>query len=372
MNYKGNFGQDPGQSTVVVQCQHNKQELVNRILKQNDVKEKDKYFFYHKPPPTNFSDASSRIDRGDLVFSVGTTSCPRSVVMKEAIPVVADIRGMYVRRNNDDEMHLNQANVDEVVINNKLSRSIRFIGVSLGMTDPNPNDMAKEKSGITVRVKGTCKIFNNGSSTIVPGDTLIWVLPTSTQLKASEHLGRYGRSDDKITPIIVPLRQYHKTSLDENLQSLLPVKSSDDFSKNMFPYPTTDCAILLKKLLLKVYASGKFSGLVVPAPTTAAPPGMSAHAYLLKLIDEDTTSYTTSIKPPDANAVAAALAKSTATSVPLLNTALVDDKILGLNKSLYEIANYFISFQEDIKRRTVGIAYSYSDPGTDVTVLLGN
>ena len=357
MNYKGNFGQDPGQSTVVIQCQHDKQEILHRSTKKAS-KDNNLFWFYKQGAVALSDEASSRVDRGDMVFTVGTSDAPRASMSKAAVPVVSSISGLYCRKSTGDEKLVLDVDADEGVINSKLSRSLRFIGISLGATNPTPDVSSHEKTQITTRVRGTGKVFNNGNKTFVPGETVVWVLPDSSDIKDMEKYNRYGRSVKKITPMILPLRHHMNQTFSQNICQVFQAKNKHDFEKHVGYSPTNDFSIALKQLLVEAFLLGRNEGVSKPCPVS------DVKKLSKEVLDQQTST------------------SSHSNVVQEIINQIFDLKTHGDVDAVHNNKNIrakveplllaFLQVNDDIKRRTIGTTIGYSAPGTDVSIIIGN
>ena len=178
-NTTRNFGDISHQATVVIQCHQDKRDIVDRVKIANG---NNKYEYHiHKSNPTS-DNTIVRIDRGDPVFSIGTSTVPKGNMLNNAPPVSSNLNHICVRRQQQN----GAAQLSEKETNLKIAEGIRFMGISLGATDPIPThgaDGMHTKSQITVRTQGTMTVFNNGSTNFVPGDTIIQI--TRSALKNS-------------------------------------------------------------------------------------------------------------------------------------------------------------------------------------------
>jgi hypothetical protein len=366
MNFQGKFGQDPGQSTIVIQCKHDKQDITNRTIKgqQGD----SQYFWFYKQKAGPITDeASTRIDRGDMVFTIGTSEAPRASMSKSAVPVVSTISGMYIRKaKGDDKLKLDQDNdkKHEDIINAKLARGLRFIGVSLGWTNPTPDTASQEKTQITTRVRGTGKVFNNSQITFVPGETVIWTIPNSDDITYMKKLSRYGRSTEKITPMIVPLRHFMNHNISQNMVTVMKAQDSNDFAQKVGSNSTTDFSVAMKAFLVKVFLLG-----------------VEKHADFNLLVNEPNISVNTIknqqstdlTKSSNAEVESARKVQSIIETIFNFNISHKDDDInKKIRNELDALLVPFLEIQDDIRRRTVGTTIGYSAPGTDCSIIIGS
>jgi len=225
----GKFGEIAHQSTVVIQCTHDIKNMTDRMRA-----EKNQVVRFPGAPEPSLQIANTRIDIGDLVFSMGTRV--RKNVLNNAIPAMSTLNGamfpnsripQYVDINNVTEKE------KEIIINNLLYKEIRFLGVALGATTPNPDEPGNEKTQFTCRVQGTMGIMNNGPDDIYPGDTVLWELPTKewlTSSKFQKFVPRIGRDVNKITLSTVPLR----TASDNYVSSVIKAVSTGDCNRELY------------------------------------------------------------------------------------------------------------------------------------------
>lgn len=358
MNYKGNFGQDPGQATIVIQSKHDKQEVKNRCVKKSDDKN---YWFYHVGLDSINDESKVRIDRGDLVFSIGTSAAPRaSSIMKAAVPVVSCLNGLYVRKERGEE-NLQFKDSDDDRINERLSKSMRFIGIALGWSNVTPDVASHEKTQITTRVRGTGKAFNNGYKPIVPGDTVVWKLPNKKDVEyMRREFPRYGRSNEKVVPMLMPLREYLKMTFDDNLVSVIVAGNGRQVSETVQDVSSTPFSLAFKKFLLDVYLKG------VENKYNLNPPNF---VDTLKDLKDEQDEYFRERNPMDNGG------KDSQTIVDDIfdiDRAQPELDLNQLRNKIGSILTPFLSIQDDIKRRIVGTAVSYAEPGQDVTIIINN
>lgn len=363
MNYKGKFGQDPGQATIVIQTKHDRQEIKNRLLKQKTDENIKNFWFFHVDAGPITDEATSRIDRGDMVFTVGTTQAPRATsIMKTAPPVISALNGLYVRKERGEEkLELSNKDPEQVkLINNKLSRSLRFVGISLGWTNPTPDMPQQEKTQITTRIRGTGKVFNNGSGSFVIGDTVVWRLPTPKEVDQIRlNKSRYGRSTAKVTPIIMPLRHHMKEDLCDNMVAVMNAKNGNDFATKIEVSTSTEFSVLMKKFLVEIFLKGVKYG-KNEAGDDFQGEGEANEKIKTLLAEIDTQAMRDKDDEGEDNGVQTFIKGNM-----FDGDADMKDKLNGLMLSFLEV-------HDDIKRRTVGTAQSYADPGQDVTIVINN
>lgn len=348
-NPRSQQGEISHQATVVIQCTHDKQDIQQRVMAEKD----DKNMTYGH---ATLDLATCRIDRGDLVFSKGTSVVPRGNLLNGAPPVTSFLNGLYVKKTNNMPSLVGMSDKEkkaweEKFLAKKISDSIRFMGVSLGATVPNPEDEADQKTQITVRTQGTMAIHHNGRSNLHPGDTLLWKVPTSDD-EANDPKRydgksplRFGRSLVKKTLMTVPMRKEH-----ESLENAL-------LNKMMFTVGLpADKSAYKNKLMGDAFEIDSFADGVRQALTI----------MYLKGKGETTEDAKSAVDPSnpdfgDNGAMAAMedLAKEVKNDP---NTAIL----------VKELANSFVKVLLDLERRKVGKVLSYARPGEKVDVLLGS
>jgi len=210
------MGEISNQAAVVFQAAADKRDITERIqIDKLTGAERAQYAIYGK---ATLDMSVVRIDRGDLVFQRGTSVAPRGSMINGAPPVSSYLNGTFTRvKNVPDYTGLSEEDKEtrkNIYIANKVSESIRFLGVSLGSTVPNPDDPSDQKTQITVRAQGTMAIHHNGIANLQPGDTLLWKVPTDKDVDDAKHNGnfdRFGRNNLKRCLMTVPLRKESDT-----------------------------------------------------------------------------------------------------------------------------------------------------------------
>lgn len=378
------FGQDPGQAIIHIQGKHDMTDLRNRIKKSNDKKsENNRYWFYSQDALPITASSDTRIDQQDLVFAVGTTEAPRaSVMQKKAVPVTSIMNGLYVRKKRGEERitwdkdvrdgNLSEHDMERMV-NEKLSRSLRFIGVALNHTNSTPDSTHQTKHQLTIRVKGTTHIFNNGEHSFVPGDTVIWILPTKQDISVLRQTGkgRWGRSDSKVVPLIVPLRHAMKYNFLNNMLGVFTSGNKFDFERRADISDTTNFSVAFKKLLLKVYFKGMYD-------RTKKEVGMN--------IDEDNGASFASQLEKHMNVIdeysqLRVGSDDIETTQNIFNSIFDEDYSANgsasqnhveknMKKYINTVLLPFIDIQDTIRRRVVGTAVGYAEPGENLEIMV--
>lgn len=349
-NLNSQFGNISRQGQVTIQCSQNKTDIVERMRIAKDLSNRKKDYYVHSSEPR--VDASCvRIDRGDPVFMVGTSQAPRGAVNNNQAPQVTSyLNALSVRKQNGQSLGVSPSEKD---INLKLAEGIRFIGVALGATNPNPEegDGTTNKSQLTVGVQGTYTMFNNGSANIVPGETILWQIPTKEEVEANQKK-RYGRNDGKILLQLVPLR---KADFDfsSSIKDLFKVSGPVDYRKNMLTV-RDDFAYEIKKLM----TLGMFMG--------------------MRAVDSNLTSLkfndVWNLLGKDAGQTVDALqgvseVTSTARIIHGILKYIASDPYLS---NLVDVSvSAYLKIHHDIERRKMGRSLTFSKPGQPVDILLG-
>lgn len=342
------YGNISHQATVVIQCTQDKRDMVDRMRVYNGAADKKQDYYIHNSAAT-LDNSVCRIDRGDLVFRLGTSSVPRGNLLNNAPPVSACLNGLAVRKGKKDKMIDPK---DEEELNLKLAEGIQVLGVSLGATTPNPDEGTGlgVKNQITVRTQGTTTLFNNGSSNFVPGDTVIWTIPTKEQIKDNKK--RFGRNSEKILLRLEPMRMFYKR-FDEGFKDSLTWKDPADHKKHV--KTTVDHFNLeMKKFAAhSVFHSMKKTGAAKNLEFADVFQWLDPGAKLAEYRQRNTSG------DGDTDMVLKTI-EDTWDSMAKDESSLVNDAISG-----------FLRVQADATRRKVGKCLSYSKPNTGVDVLLG-
>lgn len=344
-NYDGRFGELAHQSTVVIQCTHDQKDMVNRTK----VKPEDVFVFEGKGP--TLEPSVTRIDVGDLVFQCGRSKQPRATMLNNAIPAISCLNGLYVTKSRAPELKGIQEpkpgeprEYFERLVNQTLSESIRFLGLALNPTVPNPEREEEQTTQFTVRTQGTGKVFNNGDANIFPGQVLLWDLPTRkevTSTKYRERNTRFGFGEEKVTLKVVPL--------DESITNY-----NSAFKEALFAKDDTE------EMKMKCTAVGqygiKLKEFVQFILYSAIKTNWNKKAKTTKDKRERT------FEDFKAN-------KENQWETILEN--LVDDDGKKLEHFAHEALKAFMNVHFDIERRKIGKALSYAKPGAQIDVLLG-
>ncbi len=161
---------------VVIQTTHDIMTIKNRLRQQVRKNGSQGYLNYTdvtgNPGWVMTEDASlGRIDIGELVYRVGSSSAPRGNILDGAPPVLSSLNGHFVPDGGE---------VTKEEKLRKLLQPISFIGIAVNGTDPMNNDMALRRSQCSVRVLGTATVQNTSGKNIAPGDLVCWNIPNDT------------------------------------------------------------------------------------------------------------------------------------------------------------------------------------------------
>lgn len=200
----GKFGEISHQSTVVVQTTQNIKDMVDRRL----AEPADYLRFPGAPDPT-LQHEIVRVDIGDPVFM--PEERPGRNVLNNALKACSYLNGMKFPKSRVPR-GTDRNTTDEQTIINLLTKQIRFLGVALGPTIPNPENEKDSKTQFTTRVQGTVEMMNTGLKVFYPGDTILWKVPYKHELDSAEYrklMPRYGRDANKVTLSLEPLSVAH-------------------------------------------------------------------------------------------------------------------------------------------------------------------
>ncbi|GBG29589.1 Hypothetical Protein FCC1311_058102 [Hondaea fermentalgiana] len=345
-NTKGLFGQDPGQNTVVIQCRHDWDQVTRRLNMRRRVdtgmKDAGNYVLYNER--ASLDPATVRVDPGDFVFQFGSNK-HSGHILDNAIPVVSNLNGAYVKRDrfHASEIDNDTGKVKEDAVIARVTDDIRFIGFALGSTDPANEDEGSRKAQITTRVQGTMEIYNNGESKFCPGDIVLWKVPNSDDLKKMAR--RYGRSTQKVTPVLMPLR--HASGDFDLAGKFLNMVHKDFDDPNITQAPKEEAvenigskfSLALLKLMLRLHVDPK-----VPD----ADADKQVEEAMQYLFSDEKDDYTNPIHG--------------------LYTSLKGKRT---QKYIDEFVSTVFDVHERIRNRTVGVSLQYAKPGQKFTCLLG-
>jgi len=325
------FGEISHQATVVIQCTQDKRDMVERNRGADPA---DNHVYGE---PATLDPGVCRIDRGDLVFQVGTSAVPRGNPLNNAPPVTSNLNGLFARKRASDGNP-----TTERQLNLKLSEGIRFMGLSLGATVPNPDEEEQSKTQITVRTQGTASILNNGDCNLVPGDTLLWDLPSSEERVSAARRTPAGVSPNKVTLQTVPLKAKHM-DYDQAIKNVFAASSRAahrDAMHNVVDRFAYD---------LKKYT-----------------------AFVIWMADAENNNKDPSVFEERWNGY---LSEHVEAYHPDDVYATTFKRIVG-SKATFEAltgacVTGFLRVQSDLERRRIGKVLSYAKPGASVDVLIG-
>lgn len=349
-NPRSQFGEISQQAAVVIQCSHDKKNTVDRMNVKKDNQKN--YYVYGEP---TLDQAVVRIDIGDLVFQVGTSSAPRGSILNGAIPVTSHLNGLYVRRGGNDPEYKEGDEFHERLRNLKIAEGIRFIGAALGSTTPNPDDLADQKTQITVRTQGTMSIFHSGGTNLQPGDTLMWKIPTKVDLESFTQ--RFGRSQQKIPLMTVPMRKEYK-SLGDSIKTLGETANDKTTTKENI---VTSVDVFAAKLI-------KLMGILVwfqDVNSNIAPHDL--HNSLVDQLDPTKDAYLRSTDSGKIMDVVTNLMIKSSRHTPLERR-----KSKIVESTINEVVAALSGVLLDMEKRKIGKVLSYCKPGEKVDVLLGS
>jgi hypothetical protein len=164
-NDSGRFGEISNQSTVVVNCQHDVDDLNRRM----EVNTETAYIY--KGADATVDPATSRIDINDICFTVGDGKSSRRSIMNNAIPVASNCNGLMIQKTKRKGREIDDPeNEEEVRL--ALLETIRVIGQAIGASNPLPEREENIKLNFTVRTQGTAHILNTGNEGFCPGESV--------------------------------------------------------------------------------------------------------------------------------------------------------------------------------------------------------
>ena len=335
-NPRSQMGEISHQATVVFQAAADKRDIIERMqVEKLTGAERAQYAIYDK---ATLDMSVVRIDRGDLVFQRGTSVAPRGSMMNGAPPVSSHLNGIFVRDKQGGTPQLppnvgteEKEQLIEKYVANKVSESIRFLGVSLGSTVPNPDDPSDQKTQITVRAQGTMAIHHNGKANLQPGDTLLWKIPTSKDLDSAREKGnvaRFGRNNMKRCLMTVPLRKEYET-LDLTVENVFKSVSDNTGSKHN--------------------------------PSNASEEFASELLDILSAVGIDQTNKKQGFNLIEKNDVAGRLLR-----------ADIADYFTQNPQHMKNLVQSFYKLILDIERRKIGKVLSYAKPGEKVDIIIGS
>ena len=164
-NDSGRFGEISNQSTVVVNCQHDIDDLKNRMAVDSSTA------YIYKGADATVDPATSRIDINDICFTVGDGKSSRRSIMNNAIPVASNCNGLMIHKTKRKGREISNPD-DEEEIRLALLETIRPIGQAIGASNPLPEREEQLKLNFTVRTQGTAHILNTGSEGFCPGESV--------------------------------------------------------------------------------------------------------------------------------------------------------------------------------------------------------
>ena len=342
-----NFGEISHQATVVIQCTQDKRDIVER-KRISTNSHKDEYYIHNSN--ATLDNGIVRIDRGDIVFQVGTSIAPRGNILNSAIPVTSNLNGICVRKKNG-----NKNVMEEKEINLKIAEGIRFIGVSLGATNP-IDDFQNTKNQITVRTQGTTTLFNNGDTIFVPGDTIIWKIPTKKEYNNTfNKLKRYGRNPEKITLSLTSVSKFYE-NYEQSIKNIFTKKEKKDIQKKTNTSVDKFSLDIRKLILHSFYLALKDD----QYDATITFDGV------WKYFDIDSQHFGKQDNEKDENL------KELCNKINTRFNFYENDKDTDLlNENVSLCVKSFLNIQSDLDKRKIGKSLSFSKPGQGIDVLIG-
>ena len=243
-NESGRFGEIANQSAIVVNGQHD----TNDITARANVDHTQAYVF--PGAPATQDNATARIDINDIVFTVAEGRNARRGLMNNAIPVASNCNGLFIyTKKASSEVHIDFKSIStraefeayEEELLQILSETVRPIGQALGASVPLPEMEGDLKLNFTIRTHGTAHILNTGSESLVPGETVCWdffrakeISSVSDDGKVSANVNedwkkrfaRYGFSLRKVPLKLVKLSSAH-TSFEQAIHSQISVRKGE-------------------------------------------------------------------------------------------------------------------------------------------------
>jgi hypothetical protein len=343
-NQGSQYGNISHQGAVVIQCTQDRRDIAERIrVKCASEEERAEYHVYNVEGTLDTS--AVRIDIHDNVFQIGTTHIPRSA--GAAIEVSSFLNGCNVKLNHGEGPEM-----DETKKNQKISEGIRYVGVAMGATNPNPEEGASQtKTQITVRTQGTTTMFNNGPQSISPGDTLLWDIPTKAQWLANKgKTQRFGRNPTKVPLVILPLRSYT-----QGFSEAVPDTFRESSGEKLRAKTTyvDNFAYELKFSMAKA--------LIIPYLKAIAVNIGNKQQDIFQL-KEGIIAYMDRKNP-----LCGVRSKSKYVN-DFVDMFATDEEFISASAGLVE---HFMKAHADVDRRKIGKALSYSKVGSPVDVLLG-
>lgn len=329
-NDTGRFGEIANQGGVVVNTQHDTQDITNRL----NVRPSDA--FIYQGASATVDNATTRVDINDLVFTVGNGKSGRRGMTNNAIPVASNCNGLYIHKNIRNKKPVRDEN-DEDEVNQLLSETIRFIGQAIGGSNPLPEHEEHLKLNFTTRVQGTGHIINTGTETFVPGEVICWDLFKKSDIETNGKINdswknkfaRYGYSLKKVPLKLVKMSSAH-TSFESAIYKEIPNRAKPVGARG--PQMSS--------------AQGEFANGVIDFVTDFLFINSAAAGATVQDMKDNRAS-------EDAALVFEGADKE------LLQAAVGD----LVSKIAYVI--------NDLERRRVGKALSFSKPGKGLDVLLG-
>lgn len=159
------------------------------------------------------------IARGELCFAQKKKTQSTQVYGQNnpSVQVFTSANGLMIPANmpginaNQSVFTLNELEKD--MIKRALAKSLWFVGVAQG--DKMRRDFDNRSLALAVRVAGSDTVFNSGTDTFYPGDTVVWDMPHYT---GGPHV-RYGEPKTK-NIFVVSKYEYNESRLKEDLKDI--------------------------------------------------------------------------------------------------------------------------------------------------------
>lgn len=358
---RSQFGEISAQASVVINCTHDKNDAVQRMRVEHSTDDKKKEYHIYTAEKATLDSTAIRIDRGDPVFQLGTSTVPRGNIFNGSIPVTSALNGIFVRRKAGEH----DVVLSEKQRNLRISEGIRFMGISMGTTNPAPEDGTGvgAKSQLVVRAQGTTTIFNNSETSFVPGDTAVWTLPTKSELESNAR--RFGRNEKKVLLRIIPLRTYLKNSVEESFDDIMDANKTDEYSKRITSAADEFAVEVKKCMIYSMFVSATDPKDTLKQGADASPKVSWATMWSYF----DPTSKLCGEKPRVADHNQKFIEIHTFIAKGLQNVKAHNERS-GMNPMKSLIAG-FTKVQSDVERRKVGRVVSYAKPRAKVDIVVG-
>lgn len=358
---RSQFGEISAQASVVINCTHDKNDAVQRMRVEHSTDDKKKEYHIYTAEKATLDSTAIRIDRGDPVFQLGTSTVPRGNLLNGAIPVTSCLNGIFVRRKAGEH----DVVLSEKQRNLRISEGIRFMGISMGTTNPAPEDGTGvgAKSQLVVRAQGTTTIFNNSETSFVPGDTAVWTLPTKSELESNAR--RFGRNEKKVLLRIIPLRTYLKNSVEDSFDDIMDAKTTDEYSKRITSAADEFAVEVKKCMIYSMFVTQTDPADIKKQPGEPSP--KVSWASMWSYFDPNSKRCGATPQLADHNATFLRIHNRIASSLQKVKNF---NERSGMNP-MKTLISGFTKVQSDVERRKVGRVVSYAKPKAKVDIVVG-